>query len=168
MLVKFFVNPSLLEHGLVLQREQNGWRRKKWLENHLLTLIPWVERNLLVQGYFLSSSYRSYQLQLYIYKIVETARFFFFLLYFWGSLSSAHKELSPAWQTLLLFSCPLDTPGSEKMDLLKAFFSFSLCSWGGGAVSHHVTRITKWVSLPFPASAPGYISHFAKTLSHKY
>lgn len=168
MLVKIFVNPSLLEHGLVLQREQNGWQRKKWLENHLLTLIPWVERNLLVKVYFLSSSYRSYQLQLYIYETVETARFFFFTLYFWGSLSSAHKELSPAWQTLLLFSCPPDTPGSEKNGSLESvlFLSFMQLGWWSSIAPWDTNR--EVVTPPFAASAPGYVSHFAKTLSHQY
>lgn len=88
VLVKIFVNPSLLEHGLVLQRA------KRLAEEEVIRKLPsyinsLVRKNLLVMVYFkdLPIGLINYSS---IYKIVEEARFvwfcfscmFFFFLFF--------------------------------------------------------------------------------------
>lgn len=50
MLVKIFVNPTLLEHGIVLQRA--GWLAEEVLRKVSFTFIPWIERNVLAKVYF--------------------------------------------------------------------------------------------------------------------
>lgn len=52
MLVKIFVNPTLLEHGIVLQRA--GWlaEEEEVLRKVSFTFIPWIERNVLAKVYF--------------------------------------------------------------------------------------------------------------------
>lgn len=141
VLVKIFVNPSLLEHGLVLQRA------KRLAEEEVIRKLPSYinsldRKNLLVMVYFkdLPIGLINYSS---IYKIVEEARFvwfclvlfflyvsfFPFYLFFLHSAplrfivkctrrsKRAFIHLSPAWQTLLLFCCPLDTPVLGKLDL---------------------------------------------------